>query len=99
MMMFDTVLSVATGFHGCWWPISDRAVLMDIFSCKFSNNPPNYASVADSITFIIMLHSTCSETFLGGLDYIVVLDVGPRKKHPPALIFDSGIIGYFEFKF
>ena len=66
MMMFDTVFFVATGFHGCWWPISDRAVLMDIFSCKFSNNPPNYASVADTMTLLIIPHSTCTIPFSGG---------------------------------
>ena len=89
-MLPAAVLYVSTCVGGCWWPISDKAVLMDVSFQKFSNNPPNYAPVADSITFIIMLHSTCTETFLGGIDYIVVLDVGPRKKHPPALVFDSG---------
>ena len=29
-MLFDAVLSVVTGVGGCWWPISTRAVLMDV---------------------------------------------------------------------
>ena len=89
MMMFDTVLFVATGFHGCWWPISDRAVLMDIFSCKFSNNPPNYASVADTMTLMIIPHSKCTVPFSGGIACIRVFSFGPRKKYPPSMLCAS----------
>ena len=30
IMMFDAVSHVATGIGGCWWPISARAVLMEV---------------------------------------------------------------------
>ena len=29
-IIFDDILSVATSVGGCWWPISDRAILMDV---------------------------------------------------------------------
>ena len=50
-IMFAAVLSVATGVGGCGWPISVRSILMDVALLQFSNNPPNYASAADSLTF------------------------------------------------
>ena len=59
-MLFAAVLSVATGVGGCGWPISARAVLMDVAFCNFSNNPPNYASMDDAIKFLIILNSTCT---------------------------------------
>ena len=34
----------------------------------------------DAIKFIIMLNSTCTGTFYGGIICIGVLDFGPRKK-------------------
>ena len=87
--IFADVLFVATDVGGCWWPISAGAVLMAIDFCKFSNNPPNYASVADAIKFRIMLHYTCTGTFLGGIDFIGVSDFVPKKKYPPALLCAS----------
>ena len=89
-MLFVTVLYVAASVGGCWWPMSDRDVLMDVAFWKFSNNPPYSTSLADSITFLIMLHSTCTGTFYGGIYCIVVLDFGPRKKRPPSLLRASG---------
>ena len=62
-ILFVTVLSIATDIVGCWWPISARAVLMDVAFRKFSNNPPDYASVTDVIKFIIIMHSTCTGPF------------------------------------
>ena len=53
-IVFSAVFYFAIGVGGCWWPIYARAVLMDVDIWKFSNNPPNYASVADAITFLIM---------------------------------------------
>ena len=44
----------------------------------------------DAKTFVIMMHSTCNVPFLGGIDCISVLDFGPRKKYPPALLSASG---------
>ena len=57
---------------------------------KFSNNPPNSSPVADDMKFLIMLHSTCTGPFLGGIDCIGVLDFSPRRKDPPALLRASG---------
>ena len=78
-MLFAVVFSVSTGVGGCWWPIYVRAVLIDVAFRKFSNNPPNSDSVADATTFLIMLHSTCTGPFSGGISCIGVLDFGPRK--------------------
>ena len=89
-MIFDAVLYIATGVGGCWWPIYDRDVLMDVTFWKFSNNPPNSVSMAYAITSIIILHSKCSRQFGGGIDCIGVFDFGPRKKYPLALLCASG---------
>ena len=63
---------------------------MAVASWKFSNNPLNSASMADSITFLIMLHSTCTGSFLGFIDCNCVLDFGPRKKYSTDLLRASG---------
>ena len=65
-MLFAAVLSIVTGFGGCWWPISARDVLMDSTFWQFSNNPHNSVSTYDAITLLIMLNSTCNGPFLGG---------------------------------
>ena len=78
-MMFDAVLYVATIFGGCGWPISARAVLMDVAFWQFSNNTPISDPMANVMTFIIILHYTCTGTFYGGIACISVLDFGPRK--------------------
>ena len=62
---------------------------MDVAFWHFSNNTPNYASVADAITFLVILHYTCTGTFLGGIDCIGVLDFGPSIKYPPSLLHAS----------
>ena len=90
MMLFASVLYVATDVGGCWSPISARAVRMDVNFWKFSDNPPNSASVDDAITLLIILQYTCTGPFSGGIDCIGVLDFGPRKKYPPDLILASG---------
>ena len=84
-IMFAAVLSVATGVSGCWCPISAKSVRMEVTLWQFSNKLPNSASVADAITFLIILHSTCTGPLSGGISCIGVLDFGPRKKYPPAL--------------
>ena len=91
-ILFDAVLFVATGVSGCGWPIYDRAVFMYVSFYQFSTNPPNYASVADAMTFIIILNYTCTGQFSGGIVCIGVLDFCPRKKNPPALLCDSVVI-------
>ena len=78
-MMFATVFSVATGVGGFMWPISSGAVLIEVAFWQFSNHPPSSASEADSVTFLVMLHSTCTSPFLGGISWIGVLDFFPWK--------------------
>ena len=89
-MLFSAILSVSAGVGGCEWPISDRAIFTAVDFWKFSNNPPNYASMADAITFLIMLHATCNGSFWGAVDCIGVLDFSPRKKYPSDLLHASG---------
>ena len=89
-MLFETVFSVATGVGGCEWPVYARSILIDFHFWKFSNNPPNSASVADTITFIIMMHYTYTGPLYGCIACIRVFDFGPRKNYPPDLIFASG---------
>ena len=74
------MLSVSTCVGGCEWPISSRSVFMYVAFYKFPTNPPNHASLADDITFIMILHSICNSPFYGGIDVIGVLYFGPRKK-------------------
>ena len=88
-ILLVSVLSIANIIGGCWWSISVRDVLVAVAFWQFSNNPPNYTSVDDDITFLIMLHSTCTGTFSGGIDCISVLNFGPGKKYPPALLCAS----------
>ena len=78
-MIFAAVFSIATGVGGFEWPISARAVSIDVALRQFSNNPPNSASVADSITFLITLHSTCNGPFYRYINCIGVFDFGTRK--------------------
>ena len=59
---------------------------------QFSRNPPNLDSVADAMAFLMILHSTCTGLFYGGIAVIgvLLLDFGPRKKYPPDLLRASG---------
>ena len=41
------------------------------------------------MTFLIILNYTCNGPFSGFIACISVLDFGPRKQYPPALICDS----------
>ena len=66
-MLFVAVLSVANGVGGCRWPISARDALIEVFFLQFSNNPPSSASVADAMTFLVMMNSTCTGPFSGGI--------------------------------
>ena len=89
-ILFEAVLSVATGVGGCGWPNFDRAALMDVAFWQFINNFPDFDSMADTMKFLIMLHSTCTRPFWGGIVCICVLDFGPRIKYPPVLFCASG---------
>ena len=90
--LFSVVLSVATGVGDCRWLISSREICMDVDPWMFSNNPPNSASVADVMTFLMILNSTCTGPFYGGISVIGVLLLyfGPRKQFPPGLLCASG---------
>ena len=90
IMMFFSVLSIAAGVGGFEWPIYAIAVCTDVTFLQFSNNYPNYASVADAMTFLIMLHSTCTGPFLGRMSCIGVLDFVTRKNFLPDLLRASG---------
>ena len=57
-MLFADVLIIATGVGGWECTISARYVCMGAAFWQFSNNPPNYDTVDDVITFLIMLPST-----------------------------------------
>ena len=46
--------------------------------------------MADAIILLNILHSTCTGKFPGGIDFIGVLDFGPMKEYPPALLSASG---------
>ena len=89
-MLVADILSVATGVGGCRWPISARAVFMDVAFCQFSNNPSNYASMTDAMTFLIMIYSTYTGPFSGGISCISVLYFDLSTKYAPALICSSG---------
>ena len=101
-MLFFTVLYVANSVGDCGWPIPAWDVLMDVAFWKFSNNPPNYDSVSDAMTFFIVLHSTCTGTFFEVIYGIGVFDFGPSKNiyllcfMPPVLIctMHTNICGY-----
>ena len=71
-MLFSAVFTVSTTAGGFGRPISDSTVLMDVAFWKFSNNLPNYASVADSMTLFIMLNSAFTGPFHGGIACTVV---------------------------
>ena len=90
MILFTVVFSVAASVGGFVWTIFARAIITDVTFWKFSNDPPNSASVPDAMTFIIMLHYTCTRPFTRDIACIGILDFGPRKKYPPSLIRASG---------
>ena len=90
MMLFGAVLYVATSVGSCWWTISARAVLMDVTFWQFSNNPPNYSSVANAMKFLVILNSTYTGPFSRGIACIGVLDFVSSKKYPLNLLRSSG---------
>ena len=59
-------LSVTTGAGGFYWPISSRAVL-NVDPCKqLTNDASSSASIALSITLLIVMHSTWMGPVSGG---------------------------------
>ena len=89
-MLFADVLSVVTGVGGCWCPISDKSVRLEVTFCQFSDKPPNSDSVDSAITSLMMLHYTCTGLLYRGISCTGVLDFGTRKKSPPDLLRASG---------
>ena len=63
---------------------------MNVYLWKYSNNHPNSASLNDAMKFVIMMHYTCTGLLSRGITCIGVLDFGPSKKYPPALLCASG---------
>ena len=90
MMLFGPVFYFINGAGVCDWTITDMVVHMDVAFWKSPNNPTNYASVDDSITFLIMPNSKCTVPISGGINFIGVVEFGPRKKYPPAMLHASG---------
>ena len=90
MMLFVTFLSVFTVVGGCQCHNSARVVCMYVVFWKFSNNSTNSASVADAMTFLIILHAIRAGPFSGFINIIGVLYFFPRRKYPPALLHYSG---------
>ena len=90
IMLFSAVLSVVTGVGGCCWPISARAVLIDVAFWKFPNSPPNYSYVVNAITFLILLNYKCTGPFSGGIVWTGVFYFGPRGENLPDLLRASG---------
>ena len=73
MIILAAGFSFSTCVGGCGWPIFAREACMDVEFWQFSNNPPSSASVANFMTILIILHSTCTGPFFGGIDIIGVL--------------------------
>ena len=88
-ILFAVVLYVATNVGGRDWPIYAREVGMDVDFWQFSNNLPNFASVADDMKFIIMLHYTCTGLLSRGIACIGVLNFF-LEKNPLDLLRASG---------
>ena len=90
-MLFYAVLSFYTGVGGFGCPIYVRAVRADVAFWGVLNNPPNSASMADAMTFIMILYSTCMGRFSGCITIIGVLFLGlwPKKKYPHPLMCAS----------
>ena len=96
----NDVCSYIVRCHRCWWLLVvvggcccltfAKAVLTEVDSWKIPNKRPNSSSVAGAITFLTIIHYTCTGPFSWGISCISVLDFGPRKKYPLALLRASG---------
>ena len=81
MMLFVTFLSVFTVVGGCQCHNSARVVCMYVAFWKFSNNSTNSASVADAMTFLVILHSTYIGLFFCVIAIIDVFGFGGNKTY------------------
>ena len=88
-VLFSAVLSFDTDVCNCERTISDRALCMDVYFWKFSNNPPNSDSVIDAVVFIMILHSTYTGPFSGKF-LLLVCWIFSGEKYPPDLLRASG---------
>ena len=67
-------LSVLTGVGGCGWPSSSRVRRVEAPSWVFMNRAPVSASVADAMTFgMILLRTRIGPLYFGGLCWIRTL--------------------------
>ena len=66
------------------------AVCINVTFWQFSKNPTNSDSIADAMTFIIILHYTCTGPFWGGGSVIGVLYFGMRETNPPDMLCAYG---------
>ena len=78
-MVSVAIFSFATGFGDYKWPISSKAVHMDVAFWKFSNNPLNYASVVNAMTYLMKIHTTCTGPFSWGISVISVVYFWQRE--------------------
>ena len=67
------MLYVATVVGVYEWPISDRAVCMDVAFYQFSNHTSSSASGGYAMTFLIILYCTCNGLFYGDISVISLL--------------------------
>ena len=72
-MICASELSVATAVGGCGWPISVRAVYVEVVSSNFSNSPPNSDPAEEATTLCIILYSKCMGPFYWGISKIAFL--------------------------
>ena len=87
-MLIATMLSVTNGVGGSGWELYAKAICMDVEFWQFSNNLPDSDSVTDAMTFLTIIHSTCTGLFSGGIyDMgVLLMSFGSRKEYPPALL-------------
>ena len=79
--------------------LSDVLTIGCFLLMLLSDNSPNCASVADAMTFLIMIHYICTGPFSEVISCIGVLDFVLRKKSSPALIHASGYDLYDASKY
>ena len=71
----DLYICIGVACRG--WPIYSRVTLIGLPDLALWNNPPNYASAADEITFFMMFERVRTEP----LDSLVLLKLcDPKKK-------------------
>ena len=85
-MLFANVLSVSTGVGGYWWSMSARAIVVAVAFLVVLKYSSLLFFFDDAMTFLIILYSTFTGPFWGGVYCIGVLHFGTSKKYSPALL-------------